>query len=266
MTRAAIGTLVLLAIVVLLYLAAAYGLQRRVLYPRPPAGAPPPLPPGASRIALGPGADWEAFFLRPPEAREPFPVVVFTHGNGELVDHWLVSFGELPRAGVGVLLVEYPGYGRSGGSPTQQSIRQAVVAGYDFLVEQPDVDARRVVAYGRSLGGGAACALALERPLAGLILESSFTSVRDMARRFGVPGALVLDPFDNVSALARIELPVLVLHGERDGLIPINHGESLARAAGTDLVRLPCGHNDCARPWGEVRAFLQANGIARLSR
>ena len=266
MPRTAIGTLLLLAVVVLLYLAAACGLQRRVLYPRPPAGAPPPLPPSASQIALGPAADWDAFFLRPREAAEPFPVVLFTHGNGELIDDWLAPFGELPRAGVGVLLVEYPGYGRSGGSPTQQSITQAVVAGYDFLAAQPDVDARRVVAYGRSLGGGAACALARERPVAGLILESTFTSVRGLAPRFGMPGALVLDPFDNVSAVAQFELPILVLHGERYQLIPVEHGEALARAAGIDLIRLPCGHNDCARPWAEVHAFLRANGIARFGR
>lgn len=262
-TKAVLGVVLLSMLIVLGALGAACGLQRRVLYPRPAAGAAPPLPPGATRVALGPSSDWEAFFLRPAEATAPFPAVIFAHGNGELIDHWLRPFGVLPRAGIGVLLIEYPGYGRSGGSPTQQSITSAIVAGYDFLTEQRDVDRRRVVAYGRSLGGGAACALALERPVAGLILESSFTSVRALAPRFGLPGMLVLDPFDNLSAVRELDLPILVVHGERDQLIPVAHGEALARAAGSELVRLPCGHNDCARPWAQVLAFLRESGVAR---
>ena len=258
-----VATLIVLVVIAALYLGAACGLQRRVLYPRPAAGAPPPLPAGVTQIGLGPASDWDAFLLRPLDAPAPFPVVLFAHGNGELIDDWLRPFGELPRAGVGVLLVEFPGYGRSGGAPTQQSITRAVIAGYDFLVAQPDVDPARIVAYGRSLGGGGACALALERPLAGLILESTFTSVRALAPRFGLPGALVLDPFDNLSAVEQLEIPTLVLHGERDELIPVAHGEALSLAAGTQLVRLPCGHNDCARPWAEVLGFLRAGSVLR---
>jgi len=261
--RGVLGAVLILMLIVVGGLGAAWGLQRRVLYPRPPAGAAPPLPPSVTRVGLGPASDWEAFFLRPAAAAAPFPAVIFAHGNGELIDHWLSPFAVLPRAGIGVLLIEYPGYGRSGGSPTQQSITSALVAGYDFLAAQSDVDSRRVVAYGRSLGGGAVCALALERPLAGLILESTFTSVRSLAPRFGLPGILVLDPFDNLSAVEQLDLPILVLHGERDQLIPVAHGESLARAAGSELVRLPCGHNDCARPWAQVLGFLSSSSGAR---
>lgn len=260
------STLVALVALLLLALATARGLQRRVLYPRPPAGPAPALPPRATQALLGPSSDWEAFLLRPAPADAPLRALIFTHGNGELIDDWLEPFREPTRWGVAVLLVEYPGYGRSGGTPTQKSITEAVVAAYDFLAAQPDVDASRIVAYGRSLGGGAACALARERPLSGLILESTFTSVRALARGFGMPGRLVLDPFDNVSTVADLEIPVLVIHGERDDLIPVEHGESLAEAAGVELVRLPCGHNDCPRPWREVRAFLANESVRAATR
>jgi pimeloyl-ACP methyl ester carboxylesterase len=78
-----------------------------------------------------------------------------------------------------------------------------------------------------------------------------------MASRLFVPGVLVLDPFDNLAVVEATEIPILVLHGERDDVIPIHHGEELARAAGTELIRMPCGHNDCARPIETVLRFLE---------
>ncbi len=258
------GLLLLLCVTlaVAAYLAAVWGVQRRVLYPRPPAPSTPPLlPDGTTAAWLGPDNGVEAWLMRPSRERWPFPIVVFAHGNGELIDHWLPPFEVMTKMGVGVLLVEYPGYGRSSGSPTQSSITEAMTAAYDFAASQPGVDPARIVAYGRSLGGGAACALARERPIAALILESSFTSVRDMARRFGLPGPFVLDPFENLETVSDLDVPVLVLHGQHDSLIPVSHGEALAAAAGVELVRMSCGHNDCPRPFRQIRTFFEANGI-----
>jgi len=259
--RVSTTTLLIVVAVAALYLGGVWGLQRSVLYPRPPAPeVPEPLPPGGKLVWLGADRSTEAWLLR-PSSPPPHPVVVFTHGNGELIDHWLRPFRALTDAGLAVLLLEYPGYGRSGGSPSQESITAAAVAAYDFLAAEPGIDAGRIVAYGRSLGGGAACALALQRKLAALILESTFTSVRDMASRLGAPGSLVRDPFDNLAAVRALDLPMLVIHGERDGIVPVSHGEALAEAAGVELVRLPCGHNDCPRPWRAILAFLDANGL-----
>lgn len=256
--------LVAAALILVCLLALGCGMQRRILYPAPPAPpGEPRLPPHTERVWLGDTIDGgaegdvtEAWFLRPPRTEERFPVVMFTHGNGELIDHWAPIYAEVAKRGVGILLVEYPGYGRSGGSPSQSSITRTMLHAYDFIVDQPGVDPDAIVAHGRSLGGGAACALALERPLAGLVLESTFTSVRAMASRLGFPSFLVLDPFDNLAAVAELDLPILVLHGERDDLIPVSHGEALAEAAETELVRMPCGHNDCPFSWGHVEAFL----------
>jgi hypothetical protein len=213
------------------------------------------MPPNGEPVWLGPSGDTEAFFLRPDAQAGRFPVVIFTHGNGELIDHWLPEFLYLPKHGVGALLVEFPGYGRSGGSPSETSITEAILAAYDWVANAPGVDRRRIVAYGRSLGGGAACALSRERKLAALILESSFTSIPDMAPFF-VPGVLLADKFDNLSAVREFEGPVLVLHGMHDAIIPIAHGEALAAAAGGAVQALPCGHNDCPRAWPLITSFL----------
>jgi len=248
------------------YLGLAFALQRSVLFPRPPR---PDRAAAEGRTDvdvswLGPGRLVEAWYLTPigvSDAR-PAPVIVFTHGNGELIDYWLDEFEMLRASGLGVLLVEYPGYGRSGGSPSEASIAQTMTDAYDYLVLRSDVDAKRIVAYGRSVGGGAAGALVRRRPVAALVLESSFTSVRRMARRHGLFGPLVRDPFDTISAVAGFEGPVLVIHGRDDRLIPPAHGRALAEGARDgELVLLDCGHNDCPRPWQEVRMFLAGQGI-----
>lgn len=258
------GGVLVIVLVLVLYFGATSGMQRQVLYPRPPVPpGEPRIPPGTEIVWLGPDADIEAWFMRPTGIERDFPVVIFTHGNGELIDHWARVFMRLPASGVGVLLLEYPGYGRSGGKPTQKSITEASVAAYDFVISQPGVDANAVVAHGRSLGGGAACALAAERPLSALVLESSFTSVQAMAKRLGFPGSLVVDRFDNLEIVKSLEIPVLVLHGERDTLIPVAHGEELAAAAETMLIRMPCGHNDCPFVWPEVEAFMSEQGLLR---
>jgi hypothetical protein len=247
------------------YVVIVLALQRSVLFPRPPAPAHSPADgrQDVEIVRLGPH-DVEAWFLAAPVEARPAPVLVFTHGNGELIDHWLGEM-ETPQGwGMGILLVEYPGYGRSGGSPSESSIRETMVAAYDWLVTRDDVDGARILAHGRSLGGGAACLLARERKVAALILESSFTGVRPLALRSGVLGPLVLDPFDNLEVVSGFEGPVLVLHGTRDRIIPVSHGRELASAARDgELHELDCGHNDSPRPWKLIHQFLGTHGILR---
>jgi pimeloyl-ACP methyl ester carboxylesterase len=248
------------------YLGLAFALQRSVLFPRPPR---PPISPAEGRpdvdvVWLGPDRAVEAWYLAAPVAgSDPrAPALVFTHGNGELIDYWLDEFEVVRGWGLGVLLVEYPGYGRSGGDPSEASITNTMAAAYDYLASRPDVDRERIVAYGRSVGGGAAGTLVRQRSVAAMILESSFTSVRRMARRHLLFGPFVRDPFDTLGAVGDFDGPVLVIHGRQDRLIPPAHGQELAqRAADAEMVWLDCGHNDCPRPWKEVRGFLERQGI-----
>jgi pimeloyl-ACP methyl ester carboxylesterase len=253
---------ILLAIAVLCLRA----FTRAMIFPAPPVPAEsPPLEAGARQTWLEmPHGRVEAILLPGRRSGEaPGPLVVYAHGNGELIDFWLDRFAE-PRAhGISVLLVEYPGYGRSTGSPSEESIQQAFAAGYDWALSQREVDARRVVGYGRSLGGGAVCALGRVRPLAALILESTFTSIDDVAREaFRGPAFLVPHAFANLAFVQSFAGPVLVLHGKLDRSIPVSHGHRLAAAARSgELEILPCGHNDCARPWSRIAQFLAGHAL-----
>lgn len=206
----------------------------------------------------------EAFFMAPADQGDagPHPVIIFAHGNAELIEVWpgpLSSFREL---GLSVLIVEYPGYGRSPGTPSQRAIMETMVAAHDWLVARADVDEKRIVAMGRSLGSGPAVGLAGARSVAALILQSPFKSVAAMAaERFFLPGFLVRDRFDNRSVLRTYDGPVLVLHGTRDPVVPYSHGAALASlAARGQLVSQDCAHNDCPPSWpefvGQVEGFL----------
>jgi fermentation-respiration switch protein FrsA (DUF1100 family) len=236
--------------------------QRSVTFPIPRTPGPP-RPDNAEQLWFSvPSGRVEAWLLRAGESDRAAPLVIFTHGNAELIDHRPVEFEDTRRAGVHVLLVEYPGYGRSQGRPSQKTITHVMLAAYDAVVRRPEVDRERIVAYGRSLGGGAAAVLATQRPVAALILESSFTSVAALARRFGLPRFLVRDPFDNVAAVSSFSGPVLLLHGTEDEVIPSSHSVALQEAAGSALLKLlPCGHNDCPNAWPEIKRFLAAHGL-----
>jgi pimeloyl-ACP methyl ester carboxylesterase len=217
-------------------------------------------------LRVGPEGEVEAWLLSPllsPAASlDPAPLLIFAHGNGELIDHWLDAFDPLRRLGLAVLLVEYPGYGRSGGTPSEETIARTMAAAFDRVAARPDIDGERVVLYGRSVGGGAVAALARQRAVSAVVLESSFTSVRTLARRYGLFGPLVRDPFDVLSVIREYDGPVLVIHGSEDRLIPPAHGRRLAtEATAGELLLLECGHNDCPRPWAEVRSFLERSGI-----
>jgi pimeloyl-ACP methyl ester carboxylesterase len=256
--------------VYLVYGLALYLLQRRVLFPR--RHVEPETPPkmdGIEPIWLSTGyGKVEAWFLSPAgtEAEAPRPVILFAHGNAELIDFWPEPMAEFCRRGFGVLLVEYPGYGRSEGHPSQETVTEAFVAAYDALAERKDVDKARVVLMGRSLGGGAVCALASKRPAAALVLISTFTSVRSFSWRFLAPGFFVRDPFDNLPVVAGYAGPVLVAHGTGDMVVPYRHGVAVAKAAKRSrMVTYDAGHDDCPPDWTAfvetVAEFLQREGV-----
>lgn len=251
----------------LVWMAGAFIFQRALIYPGQsyPPPAPPEDRPGREVWWLETsGGRVEAWYL--PAQVDSAPALVFTHGNGELVDDWSGPMRVFARRGVAVLLVEYPGYGRSEGSPSQKSITEAMLAGYDRLAARPEVDGDRIVPMGRSLGGGAACILARERPVPALVLQSTFTSVRPFALRFLLPPPLVRDSFDNLSVVRDFDGPVLVVHGRDDDVVPYSHGVELAEASSSaELVTYDCAHNDCPPDWeayvDRVMEFLAEAGV-----
>jgi pimeloyl-ACP methyl ester carboxylesterase len=247
----------------LLLLSVAWSMQRSVLFPAPPAR---PLPGDREAELVNPGrttSGYQALLLPSRDAaRARSPVVIFAHGNGELADDWIDAFEPMRDWGWSVLLLEYPGYGGSPGTPSESSIRDAALTVFDWAAAEPRIDAARMVVYGRSIGGGAAVQIATARPVAALILESSFTSTRPLAARYGIPGWLVRDVFDNLDALRGYRGPTLVIHGSEDQLIPVSEGRALAASVSSaEFHALPCGHNDCPRPWGLIRGFLESHGL-----
>ena len=253
------------------YLAFCYFAQRLVIYPGMGIRVPAVLPaPSTGIVSIRLETHFgrtEAWFL-PAKGTSAGrrPVVLFFHGNGEVIDFLPGDVGWFRDMGMGVLLVEYPGYGRSEGKPSEAGIAATATAAYDAVIRRGDVDPERVVAFGRSLGCGPACALSLKRPLAALILKSPFTSTRPFARRFLFPGFLLRDRYDNRRALAAFAGPVLILHGRHDDIVPFSQGEELARIArNARLVPLACGHNDCPPDPAEFRlivaAFLRQHGV-----
>lgn len=207
----------------------------------------------------------EAWYLPAPRDGKR-PVVLCAHGNYELLEHFFPNLLPFRDLGVNVLAVEFPGYGRSEGSPSEDSIIEAFTAAYDWLLKREDIDAGRIFAYGRSVGGGAVCSLVARRALSALILQSTFTDVRQFSWRYLVPPFLVRDPFDNLRAVERFEGPVLIFHGRYDEIVPYRNAVSLSRKAHRAvLVTYDCHHNDCPPDanayWRRIRAFLSDNSI-----
>jgi fermentation-respiration switch protein FrsA (DUF1100 family) len=244
--------------------------QRLILYPGRTIRASGPSTAGITPIMLETSSGRSEAWLIPARggAKGRRPLIVFTHGNGEIIDFLPGDMEGFSSIGVAVLLVEYPGYGRSGGSPSEKSISEAVLAAYDAMLKRDDIDPGQIVAFGRSVGSGPACKLARERPLAALILQSPFTSTRPFARRFLLPGFLMRDVYDNLGAVARFNGPLLIMHGRYDDIVPFSHGQELARSAkNARFVELSCSHNDCPPDsrefWRLIGEFLQTNGIVK---
>jgi len=191
--------------------------------------------------------------------------VLLCHGNAGNVGDRLPHVALLSAAGFDVLAFDYRGYGRSSGRPSEHGTHSDARAAHDALLSQDGVDGARVLYLGESLGGAVALALAIDQPPAGLILQSTFTSVRDMARLHYpfVPRALVPDAHPSRRLIRRLRAPLLVLHGARDRIVPLMHGEELFEAAaGPKRIEVfaDAAHNDLisragSRWVGVIRAW-----------
>lgn len=190
-------------------------------------------------ISLRPsGSDTiHGWFFKPRD--EKTPVLAIFHGNAGNISHrldWLTPF---IKRGFGALLFDYRGYGLSSGSPSEKAFEEDALAVWDFLVHQKGIAPRLIVPFGRSLGGAPATFLAAERPVGSLVLEGAFGRGKDMAGRiFGfLPFHLVMKNRWEVAAnLSRVRVPVMILHGREDEVVPFSLGERLAQTKGPPKV------------------------------
>ena len=184
----------------------------------------------------------------PARAKRLGPVLL-CHGNAGNIGDRVLHAELLTAAGFDVLLFDYRGYGKSTGKPDEEgTYRDARAAGI-CLREQPEVDPARVLYFGESLGGAVALDLALAEPPAGLVLLSAFTSVREMARVHYpfLPAPAVPDAYPSLRRIKQLRAPLLVLHGERDDIVPVEQGHALHEAAEVPkrIETFPgLGHND----------------------
>lgn len=192
------------------------------------------------------GAETVTAWILPAE--QPRGYVVFCHGNGGNISHRLEVSRLLLRMGMTTLLFDYRGYGSSSGKPGEQRTYEDVRAVWATATGAAGFDPARTVIWGESLGGGVASLLATEQRAAGLVLQSTFTSVPDLAADVYplLPVRwLVRIRYPTIERLASIEEPVLVIHSTEDELIPFAHAERLFAAAGhpRELLAIRGDHN-----------------------
>jgi len=209
------------------------------------------------------GVRIHGFWLPAPGATR---ALLFLHGNAGNASHRLPNAAQLLALGTHVLLLDYRGYGLSGGRASEAGVYADARAGLGHLVEARGLPEERIVVFGRSLGGAVAVDLAQDRGLGGVVLESTFTSVADAAGQlFGRPlGLLVGSRFDSASKIGRVRSPLLFFHGDRDEIVAYALGRRLFELApkpkAFETLR-GAGHNDTVevggRPYfARIRRFL----------
>ena len=192
--------------------------------------------------------------------------VLYCHGNAGNLSHRGSQVAVWQRQmNMSVLIFDYPGYGKSGGKPTEAGCYAAADAAYEWLIGTAKVPAERILIYGGSLGGGVAVDLASRRPHRALALLHTFTSIPDMAQKQypWLPARwLVRNRFDNLAKIPQCTRPVFIAHGDCDQLVPYGQSEQLFAAANQPKFFLTlngCGHNDPAGPefFDALQKFLK---------
>jgi len=179
-------------------------------------------------LAARDGAKLHAWWIERPGARV---ATLFLHGNAGNLTHRAARGLEIAAAGSSVLLLDYRGYGRSEGRPTEKGLYADAEAAYEHLI-QAGHRPERIVVHGESLGTAVAVDLASLRPCGGLILEAPFTSARDVAGRvLPVLGPLAVWSYNSKRKIGQVRAPILILHGDRDEVIPFDLGRALFDAA-----------------------------------
>ena len=164
-------------------------------------------------------------------ARDQRGAVLVSHGNAGSIEGRLSIARAFHELGLGVLLYDYRGFGRSEGRPSEQGTYRDAEAAYDELVQRIGIAPAQLVLYGESLGGAVAVELARHRPAAALVVESSFTSLPDVGARAAAPAGRDRR-YDSIEKIGALELPILLVHSPADEIVPFAHAERLRDATG----------------------------------
>jgi hypothetical protein len=196
------------------------------------------------------GVRLHAWWVSAPQASL---VTLYLHGNAGNLTHRFLPIREIAAAGSSALILDYRGYGKSSGSPSEHGLYADADAAYLYLLDH-GYRARHIVLQGESLGTAVAVDLASRKQCAGVVLEAAFTSGRDVANTvLPVIGPLLFRGFDSKSKIANIRAPLLFFHGDRDEIIPLKLGRGLFEAAPEPkvFIEIPgAGHNDLVETAG----------------
>lgn len=208
------------------------------------------------------GLDLRAWYK--PAAHQ-HPTLLYLHGNAGHIGYRIPLARQFIDAGFGVLMLEYRGYGGNAGHPSEQGLYEDGRSGVKFL-QQQGVQAKQLVLYGESLGTGVATQLAIEFPVCAVVLQSPFTSLHEVAK-YHYPWIFIKpwDHFDSLGRIDAIHAPLLILHGEKDQVVPYTQGLSLFERAREPKKMINFPEADHNNMWGDkqfapdVIDFIQAN-------
>jgi fermentation-respiration switch protein FrsA (DUF1100 family) len=205
------------------------------------------------------GTRIHGWLIRLPESRI---MTLFLHGNAGNVTHRALHAREITAAGSSILIIDYRGYGKSNGVPTEAGLYSDAEAAYQYLLSA-GYRSGQIIVHGESLGTAVAVNLASRRPCGALVLEASFTSARDVAGTvLPVLGPLLIRSFDSRRRIGQVSVPILFLHGDRDEIVPMRLGQALFAAAHEPkkfCVVSGAGHNDIVEIAGpNYRQTLQS--------
>ncbi len=251
MVRRAVSLVGAVAVAYAGVLAGTFALQRKLVYfpdpRRPDLSARGAEPFAEVAFATADGLRLLAWYAPPGDGDAP--VLVYFHGNGGSIAMRAAKFAPFFEAGYGALLVEYRGYGGNPGAPSEAGLYADGHGALDWLEREGIAPARRVL-YGESLGTGVAVELALSRSVGALVLEAPFTALAEVGAR-AYPWlpvrALVRDRYDSLAKIGRLAVPVMVIHGEADRVVPAEMGRALLAAANEPkrgLFLLGVGHDE----------------------
>ncbi|NES68557.1 MAG: alpha/beta hydrolase [Okeania sp. SIO2D1] len=154
--------------------------------------------------------------------------ILYSHGNAEDLGEILPRLQDLRDIGFSIFSYDYQGYGTSQGNPSVKNAYQDINAAYKYLTQQLGIPADQIIVYGRSVGGGPSVDLASREPVAGLVVESSFTTAFRVVTRIPI---YPFDKFRSIDKIKDVNCPVLVIHGNSDRVIPFSHGKQLFNTA-----------------------------------
>jgi fermentation-respiration switch protein FrsA (DUF1100 family) len=205
-------------------------------------------------------------------AKDSDLALLYCHGNAGNLSHRGISIVKLrEKIGASVLIIDYPGYGKSEGTPTEKGCYAAADAAYAWLTDEKKYPPKKILLYGGSLGGGIVTDLASRKEHRALILDKTFTSLPDVAADlyWWLPAPkrlLMTNRFDNLSKIRSVRSPVFIAHGTADELIPYPHGERLFAAANEPKRFYPIpglGHNESLPDelFTSLKEFLRENPV-----